>query len=134
MVIGQRYSTKAERSLDLEKWVSKKGLGASRGQNCSLGTKKLRQDFCVQFLLCQRQHIVFIAQIAQHFGFVAVALQYPLNIHLLTSCVRFGSAEISCKPRLKLQDLAEDAMEMSVVIFAGLLQLAHRENFAIKGN
>lgn len=121
MVIGQRYSTKAERSLDLEKWVSKKGLGASR-------------DFCVQFLLCQRQHIVFIAQIAQHFGFVAVALQYPLNIHLLTSCVRFGSAEISCKPRLKLQDLAEDAMEMSVVIFAGLLQLAHRENFAIKGN
>lgn len=65
--------------------------------------------------------------------FVVVALQHRLKIHLLTSSVRSGSAEISYKPRLKLQDLAEDATEMSVVIFAGLLQLAHRVPLPLKG-
>lgn len=66
-------------------------------------------------------------------SFVVVALQHPLKIHFLTSSVRSGSAEMSYKPCLKLQDLAEDAREMSVVIFAGLLQLAHRVPLLLRG-
>lgn len=37
-----------------------------------------------------------------------------------------GSAEMAYKPYLKLQDLGEDALEIPVLIFAYLLQLAHR--------
>lgn len=58
--------------------------------------------------------------------FVLIALQHPLLIHLFTSALDLGLQKSAYKPCLKPQDLAKEAMEMLVVIFAGLPQRAHR--------
>lgn len=123
---------KAQRKLDWEKCVWNKGLpGASGGQYCSLGKRNFRQYFVYYCFLDKVGILILLPKLQTDF---CSCLQHPLKIHLLLWSLESGKI---C--RRKAQDMFGTPgigwryTEMSVEIFAGLLQLAHRGLSLLRG-